>query len=179
MYTREDILNYHCPRWSELPDIDLYMDQVVSLIVKNTSVFSEDDDQRAITKTMINNYVKLKLIKPPKNKRYDRVHLAYFMVVAILKRFMSLTEIAEGIKQVKAVYTTQQAYDLFCEIFELSLRSAFDESFEGVKISSLPDDIAIYHAVTSAYSNMLYARYLISKNNEKAEKASKAEGTAN
>ena len=101
------------------------------------------------------------------------------MVVAILKRFMSLTEIDEGIKQVKAVYTTQQAYDLFCEIFELSLRSTFDESFEGVKISSLTDDIAIYHAVTSAYSNMLYARYLISKKNEKEEKAIKAEGTAN
>ena len=101
------------------------------------------------------------------------------MVVAILKRFMSLTEIAEGIKQVKAVYTTQQAYDLFCEIFELSLRSAFDESFEGVKISSLPDEIAIYHAVTSAYSNMLYARYLISKKNGVIADKIKNEDSAN
>lgn len=163
MYTKQDILNYHCPRWNELPDIELYMDQVVSLIDKNTAVFSEDDSQRTITKTMINNYVKQKKVKPPVNKRYDRTHLSFFMVVAILKRFMSLSEIGDGIRKVRSVYSAEEAYNLFCETFESSLRHAFDDTDDAEKLRGMSDEIAIYNSVTRAYAYMLYARYLIAK----------------
>ncbi len=164
MYTREDITEYHCPRWSELPDIELYMDQVLSFIEKNTAVFCEDSEEVSITKTMINNYVKQKKVKPPVNKRYDRDHLAFFMVVAILKRFLSLSEISNGIGYVRRKFTAQQAYDIFCEIFEYSLRSAFTgEDIPEGRRDDIPIELGLYYAMTGAYANMLYGRYLLSQ----------------
>ena len=60
MIIYEDIINFHCPRWNELPDIELYMDQVVSIIEKNFSCFVGDKN-KIVTSTMINNYVKQRL----------------------------------------------------------------------------------------------------------------------
>lgn len=160
MYTIDDIISYHCPRWNELPDIDLYMDQVLIFIEKNTAVFAESGKIKSLTKTMINNYVKQKKIKPPQNKRYNRTHLAFFMVVSILKRFMSLSEISDGILTVRSKYTPEKAYNLFCEGFETSLRNIFLGE-DNIGREKLSDDITLIKTVTSAYSNMLYARYLI------------------
>jgi len=163
MYTKDELRAYHCPRWNELPDIELYMDQVVALIDKYAAPFAEDKTMKVITKTMINNYVKQKKIDPPQNKRYNRKHLAFFMVVSILKRFMSLSEIGEGIRKVREAYTSEEAYDLFCGILEKSIIHVFDEKddFE-IKISELPEHTAVIYLVTRGFANMLYARCMIS-----------------
>jgi len=171
MYTIDDIINYHCPRWNELPNIDLYMDQVLIFIEKHTAVFAESGKIKSLTKTMINNYVKQKKIRPPRKKRYKRTHLAYFMVVSILKRFMSLSEISDGIITVRRKHTPEKTYNLFCEGFETSLRNIFLGE-NNKSIENLSDDFALIKSVTSAYANMLYARYLIyiSSQSEKQEK---------
>ena len=65
-------LVYHLPRWNEIPEIDLYIDQVVSLLEKYLEHFIESDnlnDGKLITKTMINNYVKHNVLKSPINKK--------------------------------------------------------------------------------------------------------------
>ena len=82
MFTNKEIIEYHCPRWDELPDIELYMDQVLSVLERKLKIFAEPEE-KIITSTMINNYVKQKVIKPPLNKRYDRYHLAYFYVICV------------------------------------------------------------------------------------------------
>ncbi len=74
------------PRWNELPNVDLYLDQVVtfinsslnSFILSNVSNSSKTENQ-ILTKTMINNYVKNKLIEPPKKKKYSKVQLANYL----------------------------------------------------------------------------------------------------
>ena len=91
-----DILNFHIPRWEELPNIDLYMDQVVSLIEESLTnlVPSKDDkDDKVITKTMINNYVKHGILNSPVNKKYNRAHLARLIVICILKQVYSINDI--------------------------------------------------------------------------------------
>ena len=58
---KEIISNFHLPRWNELPTIDLYIDQLVSLLEQYLSGYITNDnekDDKIITKTMINNYVK-------------------------------------------------------------------------------------------------------------------------
>ena len=71
-----DIKNLHIPRWSELPEIDLYMDQVVTLINSKLVPFiyneTKDGESQIITKTMINNYVKNNLVEPPVKKQYSK-----------------------------------------------------------------------------------------------------------
>lgn len=63
------ISQYHIPRWEELPDFDLYMDQVTSLIDRYLAPLSNQEDP-LLTSAMVNNYVKFKLIDAPKKKVY-------------------------------------------------------------------------------------------------------------
>ena len=78
--------SYHLPRWDELPDMELYMDQVVTLIEKHIRFLANNDD-KLITSAMINNYVKLGLMPKPEKKRYERTHLAYLIVITLLIKF--------------------------------------------------------------------------------------------
>ena len=69
----DEIENFHLPRWNELPNIDLYIDQLVSLLEQYLSNYIKNDnekDEKLITKAMINNYVKHNVIKAPINKKY-------------------------------------------------------------------------------------------------------------
>ena len=65
--------NFRLPRWSEIPNIDLYIDQVVSYLENYLSNYIKNENEKKsdkiITKTMINNYVKHEVIKPPINKK--------------------------------------------------------------------------------------------------------------
>ena len=70
----EDIMQYHCPRWNELPEIELYIDQVIYILESNLSIFNKHSDTPLITSSMINNYVKQHILKPPTKKKYNREH---------------------------------------------------------------------------------------------------------
>ena len=73
MFKKEDIEEFHMPRWEELPEIDLYLDQVVTFIDKYLLYYlnnynnqkDEKKEQNVLTKTMINNYVKQKIMEAP------------------------------------------------------------------------------------------------------------------
>ena len=79
-----EIKDFHLPRWNELPTIDLYIDQLVSLLEQYLAGYIKSDNEKEdkiITKTMINNYVKHSVIKPPINKKYNKEHrfvICYF-----------------------------------------------------------------------------------------------------
>ena len=79
----EKIIKHHLPRWNELPEIDLYLDQVVNYLEKYLGILSSNDDDKIITKTMINNYVKQGIMPAPEKKKYGKTHIAYLMVICI------------------------------------------------------------------------------------------------
>ncbi|MGL5353053.1 MAG: DUF1836 domain-containing protein [Clostridium sp.] len=121
----KEILNFHCPRYNELPRVELYKDQVISYIVDELKVINLNSDDKFLTPTMLNNYVKQKVVKPPKAKRYNEKHIAYLIVVCILKHVYSLTEICELINIQIGTCPIGQAYDYFCTELETSLKSVF------------------------------------------------------
>ena len=160
MNEAEIYANYHFPRWDELPDIELYMDQVVNILEKNLSVFSKDE--KLITPSMINNYVKQKIVKPPTKKRYDRVHIAYLFVVCILKRIMPISQICEGIEFIMRSYSVPEVYDMFCTELENSLKELFaDKKTKPFNPSKTTPEVNLIKTVTSAYANLVYANYII------------------
>ena len=175
MFTYDDYINYHCPRWDELPDIGLYMDQVVGVLEKHLALFAEDEDTKIITSTMINNYVKQHVVTPPQKKRYDRIHLAYFYLVCILKRFLNISEISAGMIQMMEKYDCEKIYDQFCSEVEYSLRHTFapdiypellhSASIPGTEPYADSEDLTVFRAITNAYANVLYARFLITNLN--------------
>ena len=84
------IKNLHIPRWDELPNIALYLDQVVTLINNCLSpILTQCDNKKEdtiLTKTMINNYVKYNLIEAHEKKKYGKNQLAKLFVICILKQ---------------------------------------------------------------------------------------------
>ena len=61
----EKLYKHHMPRWDELPDIELYLDQVVNYLEKHLGIYVANKEEKIITKTMINNYVKQEIMPAP------------------------------------------------------------------------------------------------------------------
>lgn len=75
----------------EIPDIDLYMDQILSLVNSKLA----PDDENVITKTMINNYSKAKVIQPVKGKKYTKQQILQMLLVYDLKNNLAIKDIKE------------------------------------------------------------------------------------
>lgn len=121
-----EIINYHCPRFNELPRVALYKDQVITYIEEALRPLNINSDEKLLTPTMLNNYVKQKVVSPPKEKRYNEKHIAYLIVVCILKQVFSLQEICILINRQIDTYPIETAYDYFCIELEKSLKAVFD-----------------------------------------------------
>ena len=116
----------HLPRWEELPDLGLYMDQVITILEHYLApVFPEGE--KILTPAMINNYVKLKLIPKPDKKKYGREHLAYLVAITILKQVLTIPEVRDGIVLLSEKLGPKQAYNLFCQEQEQTLLELFGE----------------------------------------------------
>ncbi|MEG0291396.1 MAG: DUF1836 domain-containing protein [Anaerovoracaceae bacterium] len=117
--------NFKLPRWDDIPDVDLYLEQVISLIDKWLKPILEDGEKKVVTKTMINNYVKLKIINPPVNKKYDKLAVASLIVVVILKPVCSILEIGKLIDLALKANDRDVSYNQFCEVIEEAVKTVF------------------------------------------------------
>ncbi|WP_423409411.1 DUF1836 domain-containing protein [Heyndrickxia sp. MSNUG] len=77
----------------DIPGIDLYMDQVIQLFEKSFGSSTRNDEDKVLTKTMINNYAKGKLFFPIKNKKYSKEHLILISLIYQLKGGLSIQDI--------------------------------------------------------------------------------------
>jgi hypothetical protein len=77
----------------EIPKIDLYMDQVIQLFEGKFDAGKRNEQDKVLTKTMINNYAKGKLLFPIKNKKYSREHLILISLIYQLKGALSINDI--------------------------------------------------------------------------------------
>ena len=127
------INKFHIPRWNELPNIDLYLDQVVNLINSTLSpyIFLNNDIKKeniqVLTKTMINNYVKNNLIEAPEKKLYSKIQLAKLFVICILKQVYSMQDIKTLISISLENTSAEEKYNSFCDLFEECLTCTFNQ----------------------------------------------------
>lgn len=84
----------------EIPQIDLYMDQVIQLFENKFSSSKRNEEEKVLTKTMINNYAKGKLFFPIKNKKYSKEHLILISLIYQLKGVLSINDIKETLFKV-------------------------------------------------------------------------------
>ena len=78
---------------NDIPSIDLYIDQVTTFIDDNLGFFKRDEDDKILTKTMINNYTKQQVLPPPHNKKYSKAHMVLLILIYQLKQIMSIHDI--------------------------------------------------------------------------------------
>jgi len=89
----DDFFNFSGISIDDIPKIPLYMDQLLSLLDEYFNDFRRSDDEKIITKTMINNYVKAKVISPPEKKKYKREQLMMLALVYQLKNILPINDI--------------------------------------------------------------------------------------
>lgn len=86
--------NYRIPAWKSIPDIGLYMEQVVNLLNQYLDFFPPElKEDPLITPATINNYVRKKIIPEPQSKKYYRVHIAYLIMICALKYSLNISMI--------------------------------------------------------------------------------------
>ena len=153
-----DVNNLHIPRWNELPNIDLYMDQVLNYIEGCLKDYIKvEDNEKFITKTMINNYVKQELILPPVNKKYNRLHIAELFAICILKQVYSISEIKSLITLALNANSAENSYNRFCDYLTDSLISTFNGTEYSNKNNLTPQQYLLKNAVQS-FANKLYVQ---------------------
>lgn len=152
----QEMLAYRCPRYQDFPKIELYMDQVLTILDEVLRPFAINPKEKLITSTMVNNYVKQGVVLPPRKKRYSRQHLAYLVPVCVLKQVLPLSDICQLIKLQTATCPLEQAYDYFCDALETALQNVFLHGRAGeMRNSSLPGGELMYCG-TLAFANKIY-----------------------
>ena len=101
------------PGWDELPDFELYMDQVIALVGRCLGE-GEQGTERLLTSSMVNNYVKMGAMPPPVKKRYTRTHLAHLLVICALKPVMPIAGICTLIQNALRDFPEETVYGFFC-----------------------------------------------------------------
>ena len=108
---------HRLPCWNDLPDIDLYMDQVIAFMHRYIGVVSGDAD-KILTPAMVNNYVKQKIMPAPVKKKYSRAHLAYLTVICVLKQELPIASVQEVITNLLQTYTEREMLDYFAAFYK-------------------------------------------------------------
>ena len=116
----EKLASHKLPRWENFPDIELYMDQVVAVMEKALSLYNKvgAEESKLITPSIINNYVKLKVIPAPNKKKYNREHLAYLVMICILKQTLAISSVVKIIESNLESKSISELYNEFCSIYE-------------------------------------------------------------
>ena len=159
----QEILEFHCPRYNELPGLDLYMDQVLSVIEEVMKPFHPEE--KAMTSSMVNNY-----------KKYARKPIAYLLLVCILKRIFSISDICRLITIQIETYPLEKAYDFFCEELERALKVAFwGENTVAVDVC---DEAALVRSAALCFAQKVRVqKYLEYRAIQNPEEAKKGKGT--
>ncbi len=118
------------PRWEELPDLELYMDQVLSLMER---YLGDSLGRRGLTASMVNNYVKLGALPPPVKKKYTRSHLAHLLIICVLKASLPIDSIRRMTEESFRAEEESAFYNGFCEQYERTAREAAEAAIAQVR----------------------------------------------
>ncbi len=116
-----NISEFHMPRYHELPDMGLYLDQVVRYVNNSLAALGCQE----ITASMVSNYVKKGYIQSPVKKQYYVEQIAYLFFIAIAKNVLSMENIGSLFEMQKRTHDTPTAYDYFCQELENMLQYIF------------------------------------------------------
>lgn len=159
----EKLADFSLPRWEELPDFDLYMDQVVTLI--NRYVQPILPDKNNVTAAMVNNYVKQKIIPPPLKKHYNKAHLAYLLIITLFKQVLSLPEIKEVFRYQINLQNIEESYDNFCQQQEQAFKEVAEQMKQPKNVtlpfSGKEEKMIFLRSVTLALALKIFSQSLL------------------
>ena len=147
---------FRLPRFREIPDVGLYLDQTVKYI----NCYLEPLGGMEITSSMVSNYVKKGYIKSPIRKQYDAEQIAYLFTIAIMKKVVSMEHISRLYEMQKQVYSAETAYNYFCSELENMLSYTFGLKEEVEAIGTSNSDLKrMLRSVIIAVANITYVEH--------------------
>lgn len=173
---------FRLPRWETLPDLELYMDQVIVYLEKQFVLYKGNYSGTVISPSIINNYVKLGVMPRAVKKKYSRTHLAYLLMICLLKPVLAIADIgsllANGLKEQEL----PELFDRFCAAQEQAYREQAEQSADertrllrenGQSVTAL-EQLALLPALRAG-AGKLAAESIIALEREMAEAAAAAE----
>ncbi|GAA0750113.1 hypothetical protein SDC9_48888 [bioreactor metagenome] len=133
----------------EIPEIDLYMDQVIQLFDGKFNESKRNEEDKALTKTMINNYAKGKLLMSIKNKKYSKEHLILMSLIYNLKGALSIGDIKSSLDKIvkdlesKESYPIRNLYNLYLSQYEEDLKDvkkSIENKFDSINEMILKEE---------------------------------------
>ena len=108
----------------DIPNIDLYMDQVTTFMDSQLAASKRHDDDKILTKTMINNYAKNDLLPPPEKKKYSKEHVLTLIFIYYFKSILSISDIQSILNPITDKYfgkgsSEMSLEDIYKEVFGL------------------------------------------------------------
>ena len=151
---------FRLPDWESLPELELYMDQVVLLMTRYLSFPPQtEEDDKIITASIINNYVRMKIMPAPVKKKYSRVHIAYLLVICTLKQSLSIASIQKlmpmGLseEEVQVLYTRfVSQYGAVAEMFSNYMRDSLEHQ---PRLDALPTYAALVANLSKSLTEYL------------------------
>lgn len=158
------------PKWSDLPEIDLYMDQVIVLMEKYLSDILYQDS-KLITSSMINNYVKLGVMPAPNKKKYSKEHLAYLIIICSLKQVVPISNIKSMIEAKLNTHTISEILDLYSEQYNSTFTSILEMCSNYLKShepnSESLEDTSFFAAIAASNCINISSKIFLENNPEK------------
>ncbi len=175
--------NYRLPAWKELPDIGLYMDQVIALLSQYLDFIPVEDMKREkpVAPTTINNYVRLKVMPAPEKRKYYRIHIAFLIMIFTLKQGTSINGLQQllpandaGEEEVRTFYTDYvERLKLACSLFTSQVRQVAQKAVDPQNPHSITDQavetLVIQSVLNSALSRITGEKLLRLKNADPAQ----------
>ena len=130
---------YRLPAWEQIPDLGLYMEQVVLLLRQYLDYLPPELKQpEPITAAAINNYVRTRLLPEPRKKRYYRVHIAYLIMICTLKQALRLSELQTLLPGDLPEDEVRRTYDAYVRRHQLCAQYFIDhqEDFFGAAVGT-------------------------------------------
>jgi len=123
---------------ADIPAIELYMDQITTFMDKQLRGNKRHEDDKILTKTMINNYSKNNLLPPSNKKKYSKDHIILLIYIFYLKNFLSINDIQQLLKPMTDTYFHAESgitmSDIYNDLFQL-------EQEYGIKVRESIQDV--------------------------------------
>ncbi len=143
--------------FERLPDIPLYMDQVVSYLARQSVSLDAGD---SLTPAMINNYIKDGLLHRANGKKYDQEHLGLLTAITALKQVLSVREMKVLTAVGREGWESKKQYDYFCRYLDESMTAVADQLDPETSDYDLPK--LVLKLATQSYASGLACRQVLS-----------------
>lgn len=165
--------NYQLPEWENIPDIGLYMEQVIALLKNYLDYLPPElKEEQFITAAAINNYVRKKIMPEPDKKKYYRTHIAYLIIICSLKQSLSIPTLQTMIpvnlseEELRSFYTAYaHRHSLASRYFVKQVKDAAAGILNHDPVSEMAtdstEDLITAAAVVCGFSRLLAEKLLL------------------